>query len=71
MQKASRDIDVRKVLMQIEAKQDLKLPWAVITIDYYKDIGDLNILFKMTPFTEGEQSDGKAIIYTTKRQNIS
>jgi hypothetical protein len=28
MQKASRDIDVRKVLMQIEAKQDLKLPWA-------------------------------------------
>jgi hypothetical protein len=50
MQKASRDIDARKVLKQIEAKQDLKLPWAVVTIDYYKDIGDLNILFKNDAF---------------------
>ena len=65
-------IDVRKVLEQVEAKYGLKLPRAVITIDYGEDIGDLYIRFKNADATEGEPtSDGKTIIHYDKKGKIA
>ncbi len=65
-------IDVRKVLEQVEAKYGLKLPRAVITIDYGEGVGDLYIRFKNADATEGEPtSDGKTIIHYDKKGKIA
>jgi len=65
-------IDVRKVLEQVEAEYDLKLPRTVTTMDYDEDIGDLFIRFKNADTTEGEPtSDGKTIIHYDKKGKIA
>ena len=63
--KAFLNMDVEKLLRQLEAKYNLKLPRPErITIDYDEDAGDLYVRFKNAEATEGEPtSDGKTIIH--------
>src|SRR4030067_87742 len=66
------DIDVRRVLKQIEAKYGLKLPKKVITIDYGDDVGDLYVRFQQADNTEGEATaDGKVIVHYDKKGKIA
>jgi len=66
------DIDVRKVLEQVEAKYGLKLPKTVITIDYGEDVGDLFVRFRHADSAEGEATaDGKVVVHYDKKGKIA
>lgn len=66
------NIDVRKVLAQVEAKYGLKLPKKVVTIDFGEDMGDLYVRFRHAERTEDEATaDGKAIVHYDKQGRVA
>jgi uncharacterized protein YuzE len=68
----SLDIDVRKVLEQVEAKYGLKLPTTMITIDYGEDVYDLFVRFLHADSIEGESTkDGKVIVHYDEKGKIA